>query len=235
MRKPLAIIPARGGSKRIPRKNIKHFLGRPIIEYSINSAIESQLFEEVMVSTDDFEIAEISRNAGASVPFLRSKNKADDFTGTAEVLMDVVNQYKTLGRVFQTVCCIYPTAPFITSKFLKSSFSKFENSNCDSLFPILQFDSPIQRALIQNANGKLEMKFPENYSLRSQDFQPCYHDAGQFYWVKVESLEKYGKLWMINSEGIVISQLQAQDIDTLEDWKIAEWKYSLVNNSNYDV
>lgn len=223
-RKSIAIIPARGGSKRIPKKNIKPFLGRPIIQYSIEAAISSNLFEEVMVSTDDYEISEIARSTGASVPFMRSKENSDDYAGTADVLLEVLNKYKENERIFEYCCCIYPTALFITPEKLKEFFELFKAKEYDSLFPVVKYSYPIQRSY-KFVNDKISMVWPENYSKRSQDLEQIYHDAGQFYWLKVEEFIKKKQIYTDNSGAIVLSELEVQDIDNEEDWKLAEMKF----------
>jgi pseudaminic acid cytidylyltransferase len=225
----IAIIPARGGSKRIPRKNIKDFLGKPIIAYSIQAAIESQLFDEVMVSTEDNEIAEISKKFGASVPFLRSKKTSDDFATTADVLLEVINEYKKLGKEFDYLCCIYPTAPFVTANKLKDSFAQVQKTNTHSLITVVKFSYPVQRSL-KIKNERLIFAWPENVLKRSQDLEPFYYDAGQFYWVKTSVFLSQKKLLTNNSVAFEISDLESQDIDNETDWMIAEIKYSLIKD-----
>lgn len=222
----IAIIPARGGSKRIPRKNIKDFLGKPIIAYSIEAALRCNNFDEVMVSTDDVEIAEIAKQYGAKVPFIRSKENSNDFATTVDVLSEVLNQYKILDRNFINACCIYPTAPFVTSDILNEGYKKMIIDNYDSVFPILRYSFPIQRALMIE-DEKVKMFYPEFLESRSQDLEPSFHDAGQFYWFKTSVLETLNKLWTDNSGGIEVNELAAQDIDNETDWKLAEIKYNL--------
>jgi pseudaminic acid cytidylyltransferase len=225
MANSIAIIPARGGSKRIPRKNIKNFLGKPIIAYSIEAALKSKLFDEVMVSTDDNEIAEISKSLGASVPFFRSESNSNDHAGTVDVLVEVLKQYESLGHIFDYACCIYPTAPFITPQILETGF--YTVQDYDTIFPIVRFSYPIQRAL-QKSHGKTAMIWPENIAKRSQDLPEAFHDAGQWYWFNVHNFISCKKLWTDNSHGIEISELEAQDIDNESDWQIAEMKYELL-------
>lgn len=222
----LAIIPARGGSKRIPRKNIKTFLGKPIIAYSIEAALKSNLFDEVMVSTDDKEIAEIAIKHGATVPFLRSKNNANDFAVLADVIEEVVLDYNKIEKSFKNVCCLLPTAPFITSNKIIEGHQKLEQENFDSVFPVLEFSFPIQRSLEINDN-KVKMVWEEHLNTRSQDLEPRYHDSGQFYWINVSSFLKGKKIFTSNSGAIIISELEAQDIDTKTDWALAELKYKM--------
>jgi N-acylneuraminate cytidylyltransferase len=230
MVKNLCIIPARGGSKRIPGKNIKDFLGKPIITYSIEAALKSELFEEVMVSTDDEEIAEIAKQYGAKVPFMRSTKNADDFATTVDVLSEVLNQYKILKKIFKNSCCIYPTAPFVTPEILNEGYNKLLTDNYDSVFSILRYSFPIQRAL-KVEEGKVIMFYPEFMESRSQDLEPSFHDAGQFYWFKPTVLEEQKKLWTNNTGKIEIDELKVQDIDTETDWKLAELKYKLLQNT----
>lgn len=224
----VAIIPARGGSKRIPRKNIKGFLGRPIIAYSIRAAIESGLFDEVMVSTDDEEIAEIARNCGASVPFARSNENANDYATTIDVLVEVLESYKALNRSFEIGCCIYPTAPFVSAEILQKSYQMLQNEGFDSVYPVQKFSFPPQRSVIFEDN-KLRWQNSENALTRSQDLTPLYHDAGQFYFFKTEKLLQNRSILTENTSGIVISEMDAHDIDNEEDWQVAEFKYRLKN------
>ena len=192
----VAVITARGGSKRIPRKNVKNFLGRPIIEYSIEAALQSGVFDEVMVSTDDAEIAEIARKAGAKVPFLRSEKTADDHTTTYEVLDEVLQCYQEAGKQFDYMCCIYPTAPFITKERLQEAMKVLEEKKADTVYPVVRFSFPPQRAVVKNKEGYMEFNKPEYALTRSQDLEPWYHDAGQFYCVNIKEFWKQKKLIM---------------------------------------
>ncbi|MDT7831123.1 pseudaminic acid cytidylyltransferase [Flavobacteriaceae bacterium S356] len=225
----LAIIPARGGSKRILRKNIRSFLNKPIIVYSIEAALKSNLFDEVMVSTDDDEIASIARAHGAKVPFQRSAKNADDVAVLADVVEEVLLTYEKEGLSFESVCCILPTAPFVSATLLERSYEKLHTDNFDSIFPIMEFSFPIQRSL-KKVDDKIHMVWEEHMNSRSQDLDTRYHDAGQFYWLKVSTFLNEKKLFMKNSGGIVISELEAQDIDSETDWKLAELKYKLMIN-----
>ena len=227
MAKNLCIIPARGGSKRIPRKNIKNFLGKPIIAYSIEAAIESGIFEEIMVSTEDQEIAVVAKNYGAKVPFFRSNKNADDFATTVDVLLEVIEQYDKLNRRFDNVCCIYPTAPFATKEKLEQAYTKLESEDFDAIFPVLEYSYPIQRALKLN-NSKVSLFYPENETVRSQDFDNSYHDSGQFYFLKTKRFLKTKTVFTNNTGGILLTELEAQDIDNETDWKLAEMKYELL-------
>lgn len=225
----LAIIPARGGSKRIPRKNIKNFLGKPIIAYSIEVALKSKLFDEVIVSTDDDEIALVASQFGASIPFMRSFENADDHATLSDVLIEVITRYYEFGKTFKNVCCILPTAPLISTDNLKEAFSKLNNEQFDSVCPIVEFSYPILRALEINSSQKLQMIWPENLKTRSQDLESAYHDSGSFYWIKTEALLSQKSLFCKNGGAIVLPPVKVQDIDTESDWELAELKYQLVN------
>ena len=219
-----AIITARGGSKRIPKKNIKNFMGKPMLCYAIDICRESDLFEEIMVSTDDDEIAEIARRYGAAVPFMRSEKTADDHATTADVLDEVINEYRKIGRIFDEFCCMYPCVPLLNATILKQAYEKFKKSHADMLLPVVRFSFPIQRALRINAEGCLEYREPENASKRSQDLEPMFHDVGMFYFHKTV---KNDPLKCVPFE---IDEKYVQDIDNISDWEIAELKYQIINN-----
>lgn len=223
----LAIIPARGGSKRIPRKNIKYFLGKPIIAYSIEAAIKSELFSEVMVSTDDHEIAEIAKEYGASVPFFRSSKNADDYATTTDVILEVIKEYQFLEKQFEYICCLYPSAPFATFEKLQKAYELLISENTDAVFPVMPFSFPIQRALRVN-QGKPEFFNPDFANHRSQDLEKAYHDAGQFYFMKTNSVLNSKTILTDNTKVIHITELEAQDIDNEVDWELAEIKYRLL-------
>ena len=226
--KRIAIITARGGSKRIPKKNIKDFCGKPIIAYSIEAAISSGLFDEVMVSTDSEEIAEIAKKYGASVPFMRSAETSNDYATTNDVLIEVFNEYKKRGQEFDIAVCIYPTAPFVTADKLRRAIDMVEKDGADAVTPVVQFSFPPQRAFIIRDNA-LEYQYPENASVRSQDLEAVYHDCGQFYVMR-----PYNILHDVESTmtmPLIMKESEVQDIDTIEDWKIAEIKYKLMINS----
>jgi len=225
----IAIIPARGGSKRIPRKNIKDFLGKPMIAYSIEAALKSQLFNEVMVSTDDEEIAEVALKYGAKVPFLRSKENANDFATLADVLIEVVNQYKKTGKSVENICCILPTAPLTTPSRINEAFEKLVDEDLESVVPVVAFSYPILRALEFNDDNKLKMIWPEHLTTRSQDLKPTYHDSGSFYWVRNKALLDQKTMFCKNGSAIVLPETEVQDIDNEPDWKLAELKYKLLN------
>ena len=226
----LAIIPARGGSKRIPRKNIKNFLGKPIIAYSIEAAIQSGLFDEVMVSTEDNEIAAIAKQYGATVPFMRSEKTSNDFATTFEVIEEVVFNYKLSDRNFEYICCIYACAPFVTCEKLLDSFQLLQQNEFDSVFPIQPFGFPIQRAL-RFENSKICFFNPEFSLKRSQDLEKSYHDAGQFYWMNAEICLTKKQILTENTGSIIISELEGQDIDNEIDWRLAELKYELIQST----
>lgn len=228
--KVLAIITARGNSKRIPHKNIREFCGKPIISYSIQAAKESGLFEEVMVSTDSEEIAKISREYGAEIPFMRSAKNSDDYATTADVIMEVVEEYRKRGREYDYVCCIYPTAPFVTGEKLKNAFEALKEKNGNKLIPVVNFSFPPQRGFRITEKGLIERLDEKLYFSRSQDLETYYHDCGQFYFYKTEELLKTGgKIWD-KVIPYVLSELEVQDIDTIEDWKMAEIKYQVFNS-----
>ena len=226
----LAIITARGGSKRIPRKNIRAFLGKPIIAYSIAAALEANFFSEVMVSTDDREIAGIAAELGARVPFFRSAATSDDQTTTADVLAEVLAEYHNRGRDFVHACCLYPTAPFITPEKLKHGYRLLQETGADCVLPVVCFGYPIQRGL-KIEDGRLAMIAPEYMDSRSQDLSPAYHDSGQFYFFQVERFLASRQLFTENTVPLVVSETEVQDIDTEEDWQIAEMKYRLLRQS----
>ncbi len=223
----IAIITARGGSKRIPKKNIKEFCGKPIIAYSIQAALDSGIFDEVMVSTDSEEIAAIARQYGAKVPFMRSTKTADDFATTRDVLMEVIEEYKKRRIVFETMACIYPTAPFVTGEKLRSAFAFFRRTDSALLIPVVQFSYPPQRAYVIR-EGKLSFKWEEFCYARSQDLEPFYHDAGQFYFYNVNNYMAAAGAIRENIAPYILPESEAQDIDNEEDWKIAELKYRLM-------
>ena len=227
--KSIAIIPARGGSKRIPRKNIRNFLGKPIIAYSIEAAIKSNIFDKVIVSTDDDEIKNIALQYGAEVPFLRSRKNADDYATLTDVLIEVLSEYKYLRESFDLICCVLPTAPFIKSNDLIIAYDKIIKPDVDCVLSISRFTYPIQRALKKDEDGKISMSAPEYKNTRSQDLEPLFHDAGQYYLIKTKTIISEKTLFPAKTSGIVIDELRVQDIDTEADWKIAEIKYKLLN------
>ncbi len=224
MSKILAIIPARGGSKRIPRKNIKRFYGKPILSYSIAIALDCGCFDEIMVSTDDLEIADISKACGGAVPFLRSKKTSDDHAGLAEVCIEVLDSYKNLGLLFSHICCILPTAPLLKSEKILEAKDHVLSGRATSSFPVVKYSYPIQRSL-KIENGYARMIWPDNYMKRSQDLEPSYHDSGQFYFMTTKALLEEQKVFTEKSYPILLTENEVQDIDDEADWKIAEMKY----------
>ena len=219
----LAIIPARGGSKRIPKKNIKLFLGKPIIAYSIELARQSGIFNEIMVSTDDQEIAGIAEKYGANIPFYRNEKTADDHAILNDVLKEVVSDYHKIDKEFDHVCMILPTAPLIQHSVFLKAFELLQIKNFDSVRPVIQYSFPIHKAYRFHQH-KLEKLFPDVYNNRTQDFESTYHDAGQFYW-----LNKNKFLSDPNKGGFIITTMETQDIDSEEDWKMAEIKYKILH------
>ncbi len=220
--KNIAIITARGGSKRIFRKNIKEFAGKPMLAYAIEAALKSEIFDEIMVSTDDNEIADIARKYGANVPFMRSEATANDFATTMDVLNEVKSEYKKRSMEFSTICCIYPCVPFLTAKILKEAYETFKRSGKSALTPVVKYSFPIQRAFAVNENGDLYYREPENAPKRSQDLEPMYHDVGMFYFYSDDKSKQHGIVPYIMEENVV------QDIDTIDDWKMAEIKYKVL-------
>ena len=229
MNKTIAIITARGGSKRIPRKNIKIFIGQPMIKYAIDAALESKIFDTVMVSTDDEEIAQITRQYGADVPFMRSKETSNDFATTQDVLLEVVSRYKKINKVFDIICCIYPCVPFLTGGTLVKAYNDFTKNDCDTLIPILRFSHPIQRALRINNNGFIEYIYPEHIKTRTQDFEPMYYEVGMFSFYKCVSLSKLYHDRKIKY--FEMKETETQDIDTEDDWHYAELKYNILKGA----
>ena len=231
-KKSLCIIPARNGSKRIFQKKQKIFIDKPIICYSIELAINSNLFEEIFVSTDSEEIQMIAKNYNINYEPRRSEENSNDTATTSSVINEVLS-YKNISiSKFKYVCCIYPTAPLINIKDLRKAQKILEKSNVDSVVPIIQFEYPIQRALNIKKNGLLSFVNSKNENSRSQDFEKKYHDAGQFYFFKTESFQEYNKLFMPKTSGIIIDRISAQDIDDPDDWDIAEFKYKYLNDFN---
>lgn len=205
-------------------------MGKPIIAYSIEAALKSGLFDDVMVSTDDEEIAEIGRKYGAVVPFMRSNNNADDFATTVDVLFEVLEKYKASGKNFENICCLYPTAPFVTEAKLAEAFERLSGEDLDAVFPVIPFSYPIQRSL-KLKNNRVKFFYPEFENSRSQDLEKAYHDAGQFYFIRIEYLLKNKSIFSSNTGSINITEMEAQDIDTETDWKLAELKYELLQRA----
>lgn len=223
----LAIIPARGGSKRIPRKNIRSFCGKPIIHYPIAVALQSGLFDEVMVSTDDQEIADVAIQGGAKVPFLRSAATSNDTAVTAAVISEVLHRYREKGVEFDRLCCIYPVTPLLQAKHLKEAAALLEAENVESVQPVVRFGFPPQRAVRVLPDGRVSWIYPEHALTRSQDLEAQYHDVGQFYWWKTVHFLRENLLVGTNSFAYEMSELDIQDIDIEVDWQLAEQKYRL--------
>jgi N-acylneuraminate cytidylyltransferase len=223
--KKICIIPARGGSKRIPKKNIKLFFGKPIIYYSIINAINLNFFDEIIVSTDDNEIAELAKKFGAKVPFFRSRASSSDFATTFDVVVEVVNN---LNLSLESICVLYPCAPLLPISKILEAYNLMVDKKFDSVFPIIPSGFPVQRVLTLDTNNKVEFMYPEFELTRTQDCVPTFHDAGQFYWLKAESCLNKGKILTNNSGAIVLNEFECQDIDNEYDWKLAEIKYQMV-------
>ena len=221
----LCVIPARGGSKRIPKKNIKHFHGKPIIAYSIEAALQSKCFDHVIVSTDDKAIANISLAYGAEVPFFRPLELANDFAGTLPVIKHAIEFYTNQHIDIDHVCCLYSTAPFVDAEILLSSYKKFLKSDVSYCFSVCEFNSPVQRSFVITEEGRVKMREPDFFNHRSQDMEPVFYDAGQFYWgtkqAFLDELPSFGEYTL----PYVLPKTKVQDIDTQEDWIIAEIMY----------
>jgi len=218
----VAIIPARGGSKRIPGKNIRNFAGKPIISYSIEAAEETGIFDRIIVSTDSEEIAQVAREYGAETPFIRPAEIADDYTGTDEVVLHALSWLKSSGCDFDYVCCIYPTAPLIRAEFIEKGFRLLKETGAATAFSVTTFSYPVFRSLRTNDAGRMEMIWPENYKKRSQDLPEAYHDAGQFYWADVPEYTEGKGFLSKDSVPVILPRYFVQDIDNEEDFKLAE-------------
>lgn len=230
----IAVVTARGGSKRIPHKNIRPFCGRPMLCYPLTAALQSGLFAAVMVSTDSPEIAAIAQKAGAEVPFLRSEATSGDFASTADVLCEVLEQYAQQGKNFDTVCCLYPTAPFVTAQRLAEAVHLYESAGADSLLPVVRYSFPPQRAMVVRG-GALQFQYPEHQFTRSQDLEPIYHDCGQFYLCDTAMLLRTHSLVGARCVPLELPEREVQDIDTPSDWELAEMKYKLLHREESDV
>ena len=222
----ICIIPARGGSKRIPRKNIKNFCGQPIISWSIETALNCKFFSRVIVSTDDKEIAKISQRYGAEVPFMRSESLSDDYTGTVPVIKNAINLLEMNNEKVNFVCCLYPTAPFIEVSYLEEGLNKLIENNASYSISMTSFSYPIQRSFKLTKDNRIKMFFPENLNKRSQDLEQCFHDAGQFYWGKRSAWLEEEKILDQKTVPIYIPRYKVQDIDNEEDWIQAERIFS---------
>ena len=222
----ICVIPARGGSKRIPRKNIKLFGGRPMIEWSIDAATKSKLFDQIIVSTDDSEIAEIALACGADVPFKRPSELSDDYTNTSAVIAHAIEWYQQQGLMPRLACCIYATAPFVSPIDLKRGLDIISTENSDFAFSVTSFAFPIQRAISLTKEGRVKMFQPECFEARSQDLEEAYHDAGQFYWGKADAWLSGKPIFSIDSSPVILPRHRVQDVDTIEDWLRAEWMFN---------
>lgn len=221
----LAIIPARGGSKRIPRKNIKLFGGKPMIAWSIEAALECGCFDRVIVSTDDAEIAEVARQHGAEVPFMRPAELSDDHTGTIPVIRHAIEVINAQGRIVEQACCLYATAPFVQAEDLRRGLEILQTSGGDYAFSVTSYAFPIQRAIRITGEGRVEMFNPEHFNTRSQDLEEAYHDAGQFYWGRADAWLQGKVIFSPASLPVILPRYRVQDIDTPEDWVRAEWLF----------
>jgi N-acylneuraminate cytidylyltransferase len=228
----LAVIPARGGSKRIPRKNIKLFCGKPMIAWSIEAAMQSGCFDQIVVSTDDNEVAEVARHFGAKVPFMRPDVLSDDHTGTTAVIAHAINWLASQGYKPEHVCCLYATAPFVSADDLRKGLSVLVETACDYAFPVASYAFPIQRAIRITESGHVEMFNPKYFNTRSQDLDEAFHDAGQFYWGRAQAWLQNKVIFGSTSVPIKILRHRVQDIDTPEDWIRAEWLFKTMNLTN---
>jgi len=224
----LCVIPARGGSKRISRKNIKEFNGKPIIAYSIEAALASNCFEEIIVSTDDGEIAEVAKEYGAQVPFMRPDELANDHAGTLPVIKHAVEWFEQNDIMPECVCCLYATAPFVQSQMIQDAYTDLKDSEADYCFTVTRYAFPIQRAIKLTENKRVEMFYPQYFNTRSQDLQESYHDAGQFYWGKATAFKMEKSLFSNDASPFVLPRYLVQDIDTHEDWEQAEIMYQFL-------
>jgi pseudaminic acid cytidylyltransferase len=227
----IAIIPARGGSKRIPLKNIRQFFGKPMIVWSIEAAEKSACFDRIIVSTDDREIADVARSNGADVPFMRPPELSDDYTGTIPVIAHAIKWLQQHGEAPNQVCCVYATAPFISSEDLQRGLDVLLNNSCDYAFSVTSYAFPIQRAIRITAANRVEMFNPELFNTRSQDLEEAWHDAGQFYWGRAAAWLAGTPIFSSHAAPVVLPRHRVQDIDTPEDWDRAEWMFKAIQNS----
>lgn len=226
----IAVIPARGGSKRIPRKNVKYFCDKPIIAWSIDAAVASGCFDRIIVSTDDLEIADVARAHGAEVPFLRPPELSGDYAGTIPVVGHAIKWLIDTGCSPTLVCCLYATAPFVRSEDLINGLRVIENQACDYAFSVTTYDFPIQRSIKLDGNGRVAMFNPEHFNTRSQDLEEAYHDAGQFYWGTADAWLAGRQVFTSQSASVLLPRYRVQDIDTMEDWIRAEWMFKALNS-----
>ena len=230
----IAVIPARGGSKRIPHKNIKPFCGKPMIVWSIEAARASELFDHIIVSTDDAKIAEVAKANGAEVPFMRPTALSDDHTGTSPVVAHAIEWCSAQGQMPDQVCCIYATAPFATAADLGRGLQALTDTGSDFALSVTSYAFPIQRAIKLTPGCRIEMFQPDNFSIRSQDLEEAFHDAGQFYWGRAEAWLTETIILGPNSVAIQIPRYRVQDIDTVEDWISAEYLFRIITKENGD-
>lgn len=228
----IAIIPARGGSKRIPRKNIKDFCGKPMISWSIQSVLDSGCFDKIIVSTDNEEIAEVARTYGAEVPFVRPAELSNDHAGTIPVIAHAIEWFKNRGYEVDNACCIYATAPFVLPTDLQLGLNILKQSGADYAFAVTSFPFPIQRAIRITPENRVQMFQPENFNTRSQDLEEAWHDAGQFYWGKSKAWMSHKQVFSEDAAPIKIERHRVQDIDTQEDWLRAEWMFKALKKPN---
>jgi N-acylneuraminate cytidylyltransferase len=224
----IAIIPARGGSKRIPRKNIKEFCGQPMIAWPIQAAIESKCFDRIIVSTDDSEIAEVAKTYGAETPFVRPPELSNDHAGTIPVIAHAIEWIKSSGCMVENACCIYATAPFVLATDLQKGWSLLTSSNSDYTFSVTSFPFPIQRAIRITSENRIQMFQPEHFNTRSQDLEEAWHDAGQFYWGKAEAWLSQKQVFSETAAPVKLPRYRVQDIDTSEDWQRAEYLFEIL-------
>ena len=228
----ICVIPARGGSKRIPRKNIKKFNGKPIIAYSIEAALKSNCFDQVIVSTDDDEIAEVAKKYGAQVPFLRPDELSNDYAGTIPVIKHAIEWMEDNKSSVENVCCLYATAPFIQSQTISKAFQQLQESKADYCFSVTSFAFPIQRSIRITQDDKVDMFYPENFNVRSQDLEEAYHDAGQFYWGKAQAFKDELPIFSETASPYILPRYLVQDIDTMEDWIRAEAMHRVLQETD---
>ena len=229
----VCVIPARGGSKRIPRKNIKEFNGKPIIAYSIEAALKSNCFSQVIVSTDDDEIIEVARKYGAEVSFVRPDELSNDYVGTIPVIRHAIEWIEDNKKTVENVCCLYATAPFVQSKIISEAYQQLISSKSDYCFSVTSYVFPIQRAIKIVQGDKVDMFYPEHFNTRSQDLEEAFHDAGQFYWGKAQAFKDELPLFSEVASAFILPRYLVQDIDTEEDWIRAEAMYKVLQHSKF--
>ena len=227
----IAIITARGGSKRIPRKNIKNFMGKPMLAYAVEAALKSELFDTIMVSTDDKEIADVAEKLGAEVPFMRSEKNSDDFATTFDVLEEVIGEYAKRGKLFEEICCIYPCVPFLSAASLIDAHKAMENGAV-AIQPVCKYPVPVEWAFEINEVGELVPRDRSAMDIRSQDLRPCYYDVGMFYFCRTDKMLLEKTMVPPGTRPYIIDEAECQDIDTMDDWRMAELKYKMMKRGN---